>query len=301
MPSALADVFGGTALALAVVQPWTQINPWPRLPWLLLATIGVYLGGMGLNDLLHVGKDRELKKKRPLVSGEIAFLPALGLTVSLYLGGLLGAALAGCFWPALALALLTACYNDLASSPRPGLDREAAGVAVLGACRALHVTLPLWALTAVHPLRADGCATAALFAGSVFIYFVLVTVISLFEDRGGGLKALWMVHFTLPPTVLALPVIHLIARPTTQPLAGSVLALGVSAVLIGGLHKALRQARRELTPPSLGRVVGIGLRGECLLMACFAMALTPQALWWGLLALACYPLAKALSFVASPT
>ncbi len=301
LPSALADVFGGTALALAIIQPWVLVNPWPYLPWLLLATTGIYLGGMGLNDLLHAGKDRELNKKRPLVCGEIGFFPALGLTVSLYLAGLLGAALAGCFWPALALALLTACYNDLASSTRPGLGREAAGVAVLAACRALHVTLPLWVLASGHPLRADGAITTVLFVGSVFVYFALVTVVSLFEDRGGGLKVLWVVHFALLPTVLTLPVAHLFTRPATHPLTGGILALGVAAILIGGLHKVLRQARHELSPQSLGRVVGAGLRGECLLMACFALALAPQTPWWGLLALACYPVGKALSVVASPT
>jgi hypothetical protein len=61
LPSALADVFGGMALVAAIL-PNADIARWP---WLLLATGGIYLGGMALNDVMHAQKDILLGKKRP--------------------------------------------------------------------------------------------------------------------------------------------------------------------------------------------------------------------------------------------
>lgn len=306
LPSALADVFGGMALAIALApRGYFTVNA-AKLPWLLLATIGVYLGGMACNDLLHARKDTLLRKQRPIVAGEISWRGAwfvmAGLFVTAMVGGLL-AGIAG--WVALLIVLIF-LYNWLAigiidgAQVRQPLPRAAAGVAVIALCRALHVSLPLLAfgnLTVLARMEAW-----RLFAASVFLYFCLVTVVSLFEDTGGGRKALRSVAWLLYAAVLVFPA-FVLSQPGSahSPVLGVFVPLLVLAWLLVGLQKLLDTARKEPTPPNLGRTVGAGIRGECLLMAGFALLLAPHQPWWGLCALACYPVGKLLSKWVSPT
>lgn len=310
LPSALADVFGGMALAMALGPGFGLWHPGiDRLPWLLLATTGIYLGGMASNDVLHARKDGLLGKKRPIVTGEVTFKSAWALTCLLYAVGLAGAIVAGCAGPALLLVALTLLYNWLARGRIVGvhvtqpLGLSVAAVAVIALCRALHVLLPLFAyVPAQFPLVRLLDTIAPLFAASVFVYFALVTTVSLFEDTGGGRKALHAVQILLMPVPLALPVVVLM-RPGAAPsfLLGVIAPLLIAVALLLGLWKALDVARESPTPPNLGKAVGTGIRGECLLMAAFALALVPLQPWWGLCALAMYPIGRVMTRWISPT
>jgi hypothetical protein len=228
------------------------------------------------------------------------------VTFLLFAAGIAGAFLAGVGWPGVLLVALIVLYNVLAGGRIKGaavtspLGMSAAAVAVIAACRALHVLLPALAYVEVTPLTRQ--PVAWVFAGSVFAYFCLVTTVSLFEDRGGGRLALGVVAVLLLPVVLTLPG-YVFARPVQQDsqMLGVLLPLLVLVWLILGLWRMLDKARREPTPPNLGRTVGAGIRGECLLMCGFALLLAPAQAWWGLLALACYPVGKLLSRWVSPT
>ena len=310
LPSALADVFGGMALA-AALGPVFGVDHigLDRLPWLLLATTGIYLGGMASNDVLHARKDGLLGKKRPIITGELTHKAANATMASLYLIGLVAAILAGCAVPAALLIALTLLYNWLARGRIVGvrvtqpLGLSVAAVAVIALCRALHVLLPLFAyLPAQFPPMRLLDTIAPLFAASVFVYFALVTTVSLFEDTGGGRKALHAVQILLMPVPLALPIVVLM-RPGASPsfLLGVIAPLLIAAALLLGLWKALDVARESPTPPNLGKAVGTGIRGECLLMAAFALVLVPHQPWWGLCALAMYPLGRFLTRWISPT
>lgn len=310
LPSALADVFGGMALAVALGPVFGLWHAGPsRLPWLLLATAGIYLGGMASNDVLHARKDGLLGKKRPIVTGELSFKAARATTAMLYLIGLVAAIMAGCAVPAAALILLTLLYNWLARGRIVGvrvtqpIGLSIAAVGVIALCRALHVLLPLWALLpAQFPAVRLLETIAPLFAASVFVYFALVTTVSLFEDTGGGRRALHAVQILLMPVPLALPVVVLM-RPGASPsfLLGVLAPLLIAAALLLGLWKALDVAREAPTPPNLGKAVGTGIRGECLIMAAFGLALAPNQPWWGLSALAMYPAGRIMARWISPT
>lgn len=310
LPSALADVFGGVALVAALGPVFGMGHvTLDRLPWLLLATTGIYLGGMASNDVLHARKDALLGKKRPIIIGELTHRAANATMASLYLIGLVAAILAGCAIPAALLIALTLLYNWLARGRIVGvrvtqpLGLSIAAVAVIALCRALHVLLPLFAYLPAQfpPLRLLD-TIAPLFAASVFVYFALVTTVSLFEDTGGGRKALHAVQILLMPVPLALPIVVLM-RPGAAPsfLLGVIAPLLIAAALLLGLWKALDVARESPTPPNLGKAVGTGIRGECLLMAAFALALVPVQPWWGLCALAMYPIGRVMTRWISPT
>jgi 4-hydroxybenzoate polyprenyltransferase len=274
---------------------------------------------MALNDVLHERKDRLLGKRRPIVTGEVSRTVARVVTFLLFSAGIASAFLAGVGWPGVLLVALIVLYNVLAGGRIKGaavtspLGMSAAAVAVIAACRALHVLLPALAYVEVTPLTRQ--PVAWVFAGSVFAYFCLVTTVSLFEDRGGGRMALGVVAVLLLPVALAVPCC-VFGQPTFMrlpphmeaPFGSDLLAhlipvvvLAILAWLLWALWRALAKAAREPTPPNIGRAVGTGIRGEALLMCLVALAMTPAYPWWGLLALACYPVGKLLSRWVSPT
>jgi len=306
LPSAWADVFGGMALAVALASRLYYRVEVSRLPWLLLASLGVYLGGMACNDVMHARKDRLLGKRRPIVTGEISWQAAWIVMAALFGVGLLGGLIAGVAgWVALLIGLVF-LYNWLAIGRIEGVKvrqpaaRAAAGVAVIALCRALHVSLPLLAFGRLQSIVA--LEAWRLFAASVFLYIGLVTVVSLFEDSGGGRKSLRSVSWLLYAAVLLFPA-YVLAQPgaSARPVLGVFVPLAVLAWLLVTMQGHLDAARREPAPANLGRTVGAGIRGECLLMCGFSLMLATNQPWWGLAALACYPAGKVLSRWISPT
>jgi 4-hydroxybenzoate polyprenyltransferase len=309
LPSAWADQLGGMALAYALAS--TLKYDWRpgTILTLALMSFGIYLGGMALNDVLHVRKDRLLQKKRPIVTGELSVGAAWAATLVLFALGLTGAFLSGCLVPAAVLVALIFLYNLLAAGRIDGVTVRhpkswtVAGVVVIATCRAIHVCLPLYSHMGGQRLPdvfAD--KIVLLFAASVFVYFCMVTVVSLFEDSGGGRRALVAVIVLLAAPVLALPV-YLLQLPgeAASPILGVFLPLATLAVLLITLWRRLDAARAEPTPPKLGACVGAGIRGECLLMAGFALMLAPDQPWWGFAAMALYPAGIVLSKWISPT
>ena len=306
LPSAWADQFGGMALAVALAPTMGYRFDAAKIAWLLPMSLGVYLGGMALNDVMHASKDRLLGKHRPIVTGELSWSGAWGVMAALFSVGLLSGLLAGVGgWVAL-LIVLVFVYNWLAmgriegGTVRQPFARAAASVVVIAFCRALHVSLPLLAHARLELI--SGNEAWRIFAASVFLYFCLVTIVSLFEDSGGGRASLRSVSYLLYAAVLVFPA-FLLARPghASSPVLGVFIPLTVLAWLLVGLQGKLDVARHEPTPPNLGRTVGAGIRGECLLMCGFALMLAPQQPWWGLAALAMYPAATVLSKWISPT
>ncbi|MCA8913426.1 MAG: hypothetical protein KDB82_17130 [Planctomycetes bacterium] len=310
LPSAWADQFGGMALAFAMVGAgYWRFEP-AKIALLLPMSFGVYLGGMALNDVLHVRKDRLLHKPRPIVTGDLSLAQGWAITLLLFAIGVGCGFAVGCGGAVLALVALIFLYNHLAAGRIRGVEVQhpkvwtVAGVAVIAACRAIHVLLPLMAHAGPNrlPTLLHTKTAVALFAGSVFGYFCLVTIVSLFEDSGGGRRALRIVSVLLLPTVLALPA-YVLSRPGSagSPVLGIFLPLLILASLLLMLWRKLDAAHREPIPPKLGACVGAGIRGEALLMAGFALMLAHERPWWGLLALACYPAGSILSKWISPT
>lgn len=310
LPSAWADQFGGMALAAALVGTgFWRFEPW-KIALLLPMSFGVYLGGMALNDVLHVRKDRLLQKPRPLATGKLTLTQGWAVTLSLFTIGIICGFAVGCGEAVLALIALIFLYNHLAAGRIRGVNVEhpkswtVVSVAVIAACRAIHVLLPLMAHTGATKLPAlmSSHAVIALFAASVFAYFCLVTIVSLFEDTGGGRRAVMAVSLLLVPVVLVLPA-YVLSRPGTadSPILGIFAPLLVLVSLLMMLWRKLDAARHDPIPPKLGACVGAGIRGEALLMCGFALMLAHDQPWWGLLALACYPVGSILGKWISPT
>ena len=116
----------------------THDRPEPAWQFLLLilASSGLYLAGMALNDVFDREIDARERPNRPIPSGRVPLKSAIGLALALMVLGLVAAALAG--MPSLLVAvLLAACI--LAYDGR--LKGTLLGPPAMGACRFLNVML----------------------------------------------------------------------------------------------------------------------------------------------------------------
>ncbi len=68
--TAMADVFCGFFIAGAFTPD--GMSHWAALPWLLLSSAGLYLGGMVLNDVFDARLDAIERPERPIPSGRIS-------------------------------------------------------------------------------------------------------------------------------------------------------------------------------------------------------------------------------------
>src|SRR5215218_7927386 len=84
--TALGDVLAGFALA--------GLGNRPSLPWLLLATVCLYGGGIVLNDVFDRDLDRAERPERPIPSGRVGVAQAATFGGALLIVGVGAAAMA---------------------------------------------------------------------------------------------------------------------------------------------------------------------------------------------------------------
>ena len=127
--TAIADVFLGYALTAGTV-------PSRRFYLTMVASSGLYLSGMVLNDLLDVAKDTAERPNRPIPSGKVstrnawifyAVLTAIGVTAAAFVGPLTAG---------IAAALVITIW--LYDGP---LKATLVGPLVMGSCRAGNILL----------------------------------------------------------------------------------------------------------------------------------------------------------------
>ena len=176
--TAAADAVAGSWLACAWQigaapadgrTPWETVVGWPRMAWLIVASVCLYSAGIVLNDLRDLDADRRERPTRPLPPGRVTVGTACLFAAALAVLGILAAAFAGStsathleftatnhgLLVALALVAAIALY-DLVLKETP------LGPLAMGLCRALNLALPL-AATGVLILEAHVAALAAMF------------------------------------------------------------------------------------------------------------------------------------------
>lgn len=103
---------------------------------LLLASAGLYLGGMVLNDVCDAGLDALERPERPIPSGQVSRTAAVALTVLLMSGGLMAAAQVSrqSLQIGMLLTIMIAAYNLI-------LKHSLLGSPGMGICRFLNLML----------------------------------------------------------------------------------------------------------------------------------------------------------------
>jgi 4-hydroxybenzoate polyprenyltransferase len=191
--TAAADVAAGAAIV--GVDPLSA-------PALLAAagSAAIYGGGVALNDICDLEKDRELHPDRVLVRGELGTPLALALASALLAAGASTSFAGGAAHLATTGALLALVVGyDLL----PGRFRLL-GAALMGGCRAANLMRGMTLAAAAPDL------TLLVPAGGHWLLIFLVTVVSLFEDparprRGLRTAAALLVLPYLIPGTLTLP------------------------------------------------------------------------------------------------
>lgn len=145
--TALADIAAGLAISgfLTADDP---ISDWKKALFLFLSTIGLYGGGVVLNDVFDAPLDAVERPERPIPSGKVSLKEGATLGAGLLILGIIFAALAGfpSFWIALATAIFVIIYDKWAK------HSKILGPLTMGICRGLNLLLGMSLL--IHDLSA---------------------------------------------------------------------------------------------------------------------------------------------------
>jgi len=128
--TAVADILAGVSVAGFL---WQGGDWW----WLVLATVGLYGGGVVFNDVFDADLDRQERPERPIPSGQVTIQQAAALGLSLLLAGILCAFLVSVTSGVLAtaVALLAVLYDKY------GKHHTWLGPLNMGACRGGNLLL----------------------------------------------------------------------------------------------------------------------------------------------------------------
>lgn len=140
LPTAWSNVLLGFAMS---TLPVATSQDWWALPWLLLCSSGLYLGGMVMNDFFDYDQDCKQRPERVLPSGIISLQHARRLMLVLIASGILAAVIASIVaghkhWTPVVMALAVlgfiTLYNRVAK-------HSYFGPFIMGLCRSGNVLL----------------------------------------------------------------------------------------------------------------------------------------------------------------
>lgn len=191
--TAIADILMGFAVSGSVIQftTWNdavEVINISSLLWLILATIGLYGGGVVYNDILDAELDTVERPERPLPSGEASRGGAIVLGTLLFLSGIFAAARVSVLSAAIAfiIILLALTYNAVSK------HHYFFGPVTMGLCRGCNLLLGISAISA-------SVSHLWFMALIPVVYIAAVTSMSRGEVHGSGVKPLYgtLVVYTL--------------------------------------------------------------------------------------------------------
>lgn len=193
--TAWADILAGFAASgsIATLNHWlpqTTLIGWDSLGWLLLATTGLYGGGVVFNDVFDADLDQQERPERPIPSGRASRQGAIVLGILLFLVSILAAAQVS------SLSLILAGFIAVAALLYDAQSKHHSLIAPLnmGLCRGANLLLGVSAIPAMVQER-------WFLALIPIVYIAAVTAISQGEVHGGqrrtGVFALVLLTATL--------------------------------------------------------------------------------------------------------
>ncbi len=234
-------------------------RPGWRAAAVMLAVLLVYAAGLIWNDVADVEIDRRERPERPLPSGAVAVGSARIVAALLAAAGLAAAGLAG------AAALAAACLltGMVLVYDFAGVRGRAAGVLIMGGCRAVSVVLGIAAASSFRAVPAAAWAVAAGFGA----YVAAVSLLAKDETRLTRLG--WKRH--LPSVMAAVALLAPVAL--ASPGARRDLSLLCALPAFWFVRRTARLAGPGPAPGVLGCAVGRYIRALLLMQAaCCALA-----------------------------
>ena len=171
--TAWADILLGFAAAGAVTAEINSLD-FVTLGWLILATTGLYGGGVVFNDVCDAELDAVERPERPIPTGRASLNGAIALGTFLLVMGIVAAAMVSNFSAILAgIVAITALLYD-----KWGKHRTILGPINMGACRGGNLLL---GVSAIPGAVGDRWYLALI----PIVYIAAITAISQGEVSGG--------------------------------------------------------------------------------------------------------------------
>ncbi|KAA0991504.1 UbiA-like protein EboC [Dyadobacter aurulentus] len=272
--TAIADILAGLAIAQFTFSDFSPA-------WLVISTLGLYGGGVVMNDVFDAKLDSIERPERPIPSGKVPLRSAALLGISLLFLGILAAALfsfqSGMI--AIIVAMLTILYNRIAK------HHGFFGPLVMGMCRGGNLILGM----SVLPESFEKYAWIALLP---IAYIFAITMISQDEVHGGKKRTLYIA--ALLYTIVLAAQLTISSREGTHLFTLPFVLL--HAWLIG---RPLWNAMQNPIGPLIGKAVKAGVISLIVMNAswCVAFGLLPL----GIAVLALLPLSMLLAKVFAVT
>ncbi len=237
--TAVADILAGMAIAgfSAGLSP---------AGWLVAATLGLYGGGVVLNDVFDADLDAKERPERPIPSGKVPLKNAALMGGVLLALGILTAAFfsSESGWIAFVIALLTVLYNRLAK------HHKLFGPLVMGLCRggnlllgmsSVWASVPVWwplalvpvmyiaAITLISQDEVHGGQRIYLYLAGVF--YILVHLIQGYVSFRQGNLLYASIFIVLHAYLIGKPLLKAIRSPV-GPLIGKAVKAGVLSLIV---------------------------------------------------------------------
>ncbi len=257
--TAIADILAGFAISGSVAEIFNTGNGWFYIPdvknllCLIVSTVGLYGGGVVLNDFFDAELDKAERPERPIPSGRTSKTGAGILGISLLIFGIAAAARVSLISAviAIAVACLAVSYDVW------GKHQHFFGPVNMGMCRGGNLLLGISVVTASLGER-------WFIAIIPVVYIAAITMVSRGEVHGRNSRSLNFARMLYVAVILM--IVFLGFLPDFY-LRSSLLFL----VLFGGMiYLPLRQARLTGKPQDIGRAVKFSVLGLILMDAALA-------------------------------
>ena len=177
--TAISDILAGIAISGYLLQRDFDFLP---MMWLVMATIGLYGGGVVFNDVFDAELDGIERPERPIPSGLIPKMQAAMLASVLLLIGVVSAGRVSLDPSALiaaAIVVSVLVYDKWAK------HNTFFGPLVMGACRGLNLLLGMSIVPEILPMY-------GFFALVPVLYIAAITMISRGEVHGGKASTMYV-------------------------------------------------------------------------------------------------------------
>ncbi|WP_240646574.1 UbiA-like protein EboC [Chitinophaga rhizosphaerae] len=270
--TAITDIIAGAAIVGFFEHGLKDLQSILQLGCLVIATIGLYGGGVVFNDVFDAKLDKVERPERPIPSGVISITEASVLGGYLLVVGILAAFTVSNFsgWIAVLTAVSALVYDKWAK------HHSVLGPLLMGVCRGLNLSLGM----SVYLVSLQGDFLWWIAVVPV-AYIAAVTMISRDEVHGGTTTPLMRAAVTY---ALVIGVIGFFSYMTGQWLTVP-LFLAFFAWLI---YKPLLNAMKAPTGPNIGKSVKWGVLGLIAMNAAWTAAFAGAP--FGLAVLAFLPL-----------
>ena len=273
--TAWADILLGFAAAGALIKGIDNLD-WVALGWLILATTGLYGGGVVFNDVCDAELDATERPERPLPSGRASLSGAIALGTSLLVMGIGAAAMVSPLSAVLAsIVAITALIYD-----KWGKHETWLGPINMGLCRGGNLLLGV----SIIPQAVGDRWYLALIP---IIYIAAITAIAQGEVQGGK-KSTGIIAISLIAIAIAI-ILGLGLLPVYSLLATLPFLILFMVLVVPAFVKAAITPSAEL----IQMAVKTGILSLIILDATIAAGFSNGI--YGLLLLALLPLSRLLA------